>query len=261
MRIGICTGLDKLEAAYEAGYAYVESGVATLLPDQDEAAFAPVRKQFLAAPIRVEAFNGFLPPTLKVTGPEVDLDAVARYMDAALRRASEVGAKIVVFGSGGARCAPEGFPIDQAWAQFDVAGRLAAETAERYDVTIALEPLLKRACNFFNRVEEGAAMVDRVNHPRLRLLTDLYHISAEEEPFENITKAGKRLVHTHLATPAIPETGEGIAYDFAGFFCALHAAGYDARTSVEDNPGLLGGKHNVEVYRAVREYVEQFLVK
>ena len=259
MRIGICVGLDKLNEAHEAGYAYVESGVATLLPDQDDAAFAPVKAQILAAPIPVEAFNGFLPGTLKVTGPEVDLAAVGRYMDVALRRAAEVGAKIVVFGSGGARCAPEGFPHDQAWAQFDVAARLAAETAQRYDITIALEPLLKRACNFFNRVEEGAAMVDRVNHPRLRLLTDLYHISAEEEPFANIVAAGKRLVHVHLATPAIPETGEGVAYDFAGFFKALYAAGYHDRASVEDNPGLLGGKHNVPVYRAVLEYVEQFV--
>lgn len=258
MRLGICTGRDHLTAAYEAGYAYAEMAVETLVPDQDERAFAPIREEILAAPIPVEAFNCFLPAHHRVTGPNVDLEAVGRHMDIALRRASEVGARIMVFGSGGARILPEGFPVNRGWYQLADAARLAADIGARHGVTIVMEPLLRRACNFFNRVDEGAAFVDRVSHPNLKLLTDLYHFAAAAEPYESIVAADGRLAHTHLATPAIPETGEGYSYDFEGFFAALVAAGYDGRSSVEDNPGLLSAKKPplTGVYRAIREYVE-----
>ena len=119
------------------------------------------------------------------------------------------------------------------------AARLAADIAARHNMTIVMEPLLKRACSFFNRVDQGAAFVDRVGHPRLRLLVDMFHMDREQEPFADVVAAGKRLAYIYLATPSIPETAEGLAYDFTGFFAALRQAGYNDRVSVEDNPGLL----------------------
>jgi sugar phosphate isomerase/epimerase len=261
MRLGICTGIDGMADAAAAGYDYVELAVPVLIADQDEAAFAPVRKSILDAPIPVEALNCFVPGHLRMTGPEVDLAAVRAHMDTALRRASEIGASIVVMGSGAARRAPDDFPLDRAMAQFVEAARMAGETAEKYGVTVALEPLVTKQCNFFNRVDTGVEIVEKVNHPRLRLLTDLFHFTAAGEPWENIVQAGARLAHTHLATPSIPETAEGEAYDFANFFAALAEAGYDTRSSVEDNPGLLrqAPGPRVEAYRAVREFVASFL--
>ena len=135
---------------------------------------------------------------------------------------------------------PEGFDdVKRAWEQLADAARLAAEIAAKYGVLIAMEPLYKSACNFFNRVDQGSAFVDRIAHPNLKLLADLYHVAAENEPLSNIAAAGARLAHIHVATPSIPETREGVDYDFQGFFHALKQAGYDGRVSVEDNPGLL----------------------
>ena len=240
MRFGICTGTEEVREAADAGYDYVELGASALLPNEDESAFAAVKKKLRKAPLPVEAFNGFLPNAYKVTGATVDLKAVGVYMDKALHRASEAGASIMVFGSGGARRMPEGFDdVNRAWEQLADAARLAAEIAAKYGVVIAMEPLLKRACNFFNRVDQGAAFVDRIAHPNLKLLADLYHVAAEHEPLSNIADAGARLAHVHIATPAIPETGDGIDYNFQGFFHALKQAHYDGRVSVEDNPGLL----------------------
>ena len=263
MRFGICTGPEHFAAALAAGYDYVEPAIPLLVPEQDEAAFAPVKAMLLAAPIKAEAFNCFLPGTLKVTGLSVDWAAVARYMDVALRRAAEVGAGVVVFGSGAARRAPEGYPLEQAREQFDAAALLAAKTAARYGLTIALEPLDVKQSNFLNWVQEGSAIVDRVNHPNLRVLADLFHVHVNGEPFANVAAAGARLAHVHLATPSIPETGDGVAYDFPAFFHALADAGYDGRVSVEDNPGLLyTGKlpDLTATFRAVREYVASCVV-
>ena len=263
--IGICTSPEHLTEAHEAGFSFAELGCSYLLPEQDEAAFTPERQKLLNSPIPVEAFNVFLPGRLKVTGPDVDLKAVGAHMDLVLRRASEVGASIMVFGSGGARRAPEGFPIDRAKLQFVAAARLAGETAARYGMTIALEPLFKRACNFFNRTDEGVAFVDDVNHPNLCLLTDLFHMTMESEPFENMLQAGPRLAHIHVATPSLPETGtqDGPSFDLPRFLAVLAQTGYAGRVSVEDNNGLLG-KAPVRLavaMRAVRQRVEALLLE
>jgi sugar phosphate isomerase/epimerase len=262
MRIGLCCGLGQLAMAQEAGYEYAEMAVTgVLIPEASEAEFAPNRAAVLASPIPVEAFNCFVPGHMKVTGPEVDLDRVQAYMEVAVRRVHECGARIVVFGSGGARSMPEGFSKPKARVQYLDAVRIAGDIGAQYGVTIVLEPLLAGACNVFNLVCEGAAFIDTLEHPHVKLLTDLFHFEAGGEPYSNIVAAGARFGHVHLATPAIPETGEGKAYDFAGFLTALQQAGYDGRISVEDNPGLLWktGDNYPAAIAAVRAYVESFL--
>ncbi len=260
MRLGICIAPDTLTDAAAAGFDFAETGVWALAPDKGEADFAPLRSAMLNAPIRIEAVNCFLPGELKVTGPTVDLEPVRRHMELVLRRAAEVGATIMVFGSGGARKLPAGFPVERGWSQLADAARLAADIAVRHGITIIMEPLYIRACNFFNRVDQGSAFVDRVGHAHLRLLADLFHVADGREPFTNIAAAGKRLAHIHLATPSIPQTAPGTDYDFEGFFAALRQAGYDGRVSVEDNPGLLGKSKlpRIEALRAVREYLAPF---
>ncbi len=259
MRWGICAGLDRLDEAARAGFDYAEISVDILAPDEDDAVFESTAERIRQALLPVEAANCFLPGSLRVTGPDVDRDALRRHMEIVLRRAGRMGLAIVVFGSGGARRLPDGFPVERGWQQLDESARIAAEIGARYGVTIAMEPLFQRGCNFFNRVDQGAAMVDRVNHPRLRLLADLFHMHAEAEPFRHVVAAGGRLGHVHLATPAIPATGEGTHYEFDGFFAALRAAGYDGRVSLEDNPGLLRGHTPplTEIYRAVLEFLKE----
>ncbi|MBU4247718.1 MAG: sugar phosphate isomerase/epimerase [Verrucomicrobia bacterium] len=260
MKLGVCTSIEGLADAAAAGFDFAEMPVSSLALEKGEADFAAIRQGILSAPIRVEVFNCFLPGSLKVTGPAVDLEAVRRHMEAALRRAAEAGAAIMVFGSGGARSLPEGFSVDRGWSQLAEAARLAADIAVRNKMTVVMEPLFKQACNLFNRVEQGAVLVDRIGHPRLRLLADMFHMAREQEPFDDIAAAGERLAHIHLAMPSIPEMAEGVAYDFPGFFAALRQAGYDGRVSVEDNPGLLAKRigSRLNAYRAVREYLAPF---
>jgi D-psicose/D-tagatose/L-ribulose 3-epimerase len=257
MRFGICTSVEFLTDAYNAGFDYAELSVGALIPTQNDAAFKLALQGVLSSKIRVEAFNCFVSADHRLTGPNVDLVSVAAWMDLVLKRASQAGAKIMVFGSGGARRAPEGFPLDKAREQFRQAAQLAAQTAQRYGMTVALEPLCSRQCNFFNRVDQGIDLVDKVGHPSLGLLADLFHMTEEKEPLQSIVAAGKRLAHMHLATPSLAETGQGYMYDFRGFLEALREAGYNGRCSVEDNAGLLRDKKPplIEVYKAIREFL------
>ena len=132
-------------------------------------------------------------------------------------RAAEVGASVVVFGSAGSRATlPEGFPVARAWEQLADAVRLAGDIAARHDLLIAMEPLSQ--CQYFHTVAQGIDFVDRVHHPRVKLLGDLFHVAGMHEPFSHLLDAGTRLAHMHLATPVITGTE---TFDFAGFLAAL----------------------------------------
>jgi len=157
-----------------------------------------------------------------------------------LRRMHDCRIGIMVFGSAGARAMPVEYDRSKARLQFLEAVRIAGDIAARYGITIVLEPILSVNCNIFNLVCEGSAFIDTLAHPQVKLLADLYHVAAGAEPYDHIIAAGARLYHVHLPTPAIPETGEGTAYDFSGFLAALQQAGYQGRMTVEDNPHLLG---------------------
>ena len=259
MRIGICTGLERMADAYAAGYAYIELNLAATLGCATDEEYAGLRAAMRASPLPIEAFNCFLPGALKVVGPAVDLPAVERYMTLALSRAADVGASVVVFGSGGSRAVPEGFPLERAREQLVIAARLAGDIAARHHLIMVMEPLWQ--CQLLQRVTQGIAFVDDVKHPQVRLLGDLFHLTHAGEPFEALLAAGARLGHMHLATPALPANGADRDYDFRGFLALLAQAGYQGRVSLEDNPGVLRGRTPpfMPVLRAMREYVESCL--
>lgn len=259
MQLGICCELGRLHEAAEAGFAFAEIKVGDLMQAENETVLSEVVERIRSSPLPVQAANGFLPGRMKVTGPEVDHASLREYMEKALGRMSRAGISVVVFGSGRARALPEGFSESEGWDQLTQAARMAAEIGDCHGVTIVMEPLYRSACNFFNEVAQGIRLVDRVNHPRLQLLADLFHMHAVDEPFSHLQEAGARLKHVHLATPAIPETGPGTEYDFEGFFHGLREAGYSGRVSIEDNPGLLANSEPplTAVYQAMIRFLEE----
>jgi sugar phosphate isomerase/epimerase len=149
-----------------------------------------------------------------------------------LERIGELGGEIVVFGSGGARKAPDGFPMDEAREQFIEVVTLAGQIAGTYGITIAIEPLNVGETNIINSVKEGMEIVAAADHPFVKLLADLYHIDEEKEPIQHVIDAGDDLVHTHTADTGRYYPGSG-NYPHKEFFGALRSIGYDDRMTVE----------------------------
>lgn len=232
MRFGVCAGVEAAPRLAEAGYDYIELSVAgDLIPDEEEAIWTAKRRAIDAMPLRPEAFNSFV-RTGKIVGPEADPERLRRYVETALRRAAEVGGKIVVFGSGGARHVPDGFPRDRALHQLlDFLG-YCADASERTGVVVAIEPLQQAECNIINLVSEGAALARSVERPGVRNLADTYHMEREDEPLSAIVASADVLAHAHTADTDRRAPGAG-TYDHAAFFRALRDAHYDARVSIE----------------------------
>ncbi|MFA6961656.1 MAG: sugar phosphate isomerase/epimerase family protein [Opitutaceae bacterium] len=234
MKIGICINpLDTLNWP-SLPCDYLEANVQGLfIPEALDADFAPVAVKLAPLAGRIPAANCFLPGDLKVTGPSVDHDRLARYADTAFRRAASIGTKIIVFGSGGARQIPDGWSHTEAFEQFVRALEICAPLALKHGVTLVVEPLNRGECNLVNTVVEGAVVVARVNHPNIRLLVDIYHMACNDESPDDIVKVGPWIAHAHIAEKA-DRTAPGVAGDdFRPWMAALKRAGYTGNLSLE----------------------------
>jgi sugar phosphate isomerase/epimerase len=250
MRYGVCAGIEVGPELAAARYDYIELSVAgDLMPDAAEADWAATRNAIMALPLPVEAFNSFV-RAHRIVGPEADADVLRRYVETALTRAAQVGGRIVVFGSGGARNIPDGYDRATAMRQIENFLRMCADAYERTGVTVAIEPLRRAESNIINLVSEGAALARRIGRPGVRNLADSYHMEAEEEPMSAIVESADVLAHIHTADTGRFAPGTGV-YHHAALFRALRAARYDARLSIECSFNAEHGDFATQVARSL----------
>jgi sugar phosphate isomerase/epimerase len=233
VQVGYCTPLRNLDAAKAAGFDYVElstTEIASLSDAEFDQAAARVRQVGLPVP----ATNLFLPAALKVTGPAIDRDQQMAHVKKAFDRLAKLGTQIVVFGSGGARQVPDGFPKDEAFQQLVDFGRRIAAEARARGITVTIEPLRRQETNIINSAGEGLRLVEAINDPNFQLMVDFYHLASEQEDPSIIPRANAHIRHLHMANPTgrvFPRKWE--EFDYAPFFAALQKIGYDKRISVE----------------------------
>ena len=110
MKYGICVGmeqLDRIRIAAQSGYDYIEANFAAMT-QADEGIYEAFKSALIENSIPCEAANGFLPGTIRLTGPDITLESARAHVEKGMKRAHELGIKVIVFGSGVARKLPEG---------------------------------------------------------------------------------------------------------------------------------------------------------
>ena len=242
---GAVDPLKDVKVVATCGYDYIEpalSKAVALPPD----ALAAARRDVQASGIRVETMNWFLPGTdVKLTGPAVDREQVRAYLEKSLALAESLGAKVIVFGSPGARTVPDGFPREKAWSQLADFLRAAAEVikARGYGMVVGIEALRKPETNIVNSVAEALRLAREVSNPRVRLNVDFYHLAFENEDPDVVLQAGPLIAHVQISDPV----HRGFPRDDAGepryrrFFDNLRQVGYRGRISVEAESKDLAG--------------------
>lgn len=237
MKLGICTGLENAGLLAELGYDYMETGLAAVAAMSREE-FGRARAALAGSGLSCEAMNGMLPGEVPVVGEQADPQRVEAYLTAAFARAGELGARVIVFGSGGSRRVPEGFPPAGAWRQIRDYLRLADGLAGAHGLQIAIEPLRREECNILNRVSEAVELAAVLDLPHVGVLGDTYHMWSEGEPLSVLKDAGELLRHVHIACPEgrrfprenDPADARG---EYAALFRTLEEAGYEGRISIE----------------------------
>ena len=237
--LGVCTGLENARILAELGYDYIETALNALAAMTEEE-FRQSRRELSSAGIPCRAVNCMLPGTIPVVGPQADQARTGAYLERAFDRAGALGVRVAVFGSGGSRRVPEGFPWPRAWRQILEFLSLAEKFAARSGLEIAIEPLRRQECNLLNYVSEAVELASLAGLPHVGVLADTYHMAGVGEPLDVLCRTGGLLRHVHIAEPSerrFPKPGDGQDYD--ALREALKAAGYSGGVSIEAGSGNL----------------------
>ncbi len=220
--------------AREAGFDYVEVQVENILhPREPKSVFEDAVAKFRDAGLPVEAHNAFLSGPLVCVGPEANPGAVEEFAATCFERMAALGSKVMVFGSGGARTIPDGWPREKAVEQFvALLARLGALAAAN-GVELLVEPLARCVCNFVNTVDEGAELARACGSPVVGSIADSVHWTRNGEGAETIMAAKDKLRHVHVATFPNRKAPGVEPWDFGPFLRAVRATGYDGRVTIE----------------------------
>ncbi len=233
--MGIAASLDNAAAMKAAGAEFLTESVGNfLIPDQADAEFEKNLAKLKESPLPILACNGFIRPVnLHCVGPEANHVAVLEWSDIAFRRLKQANGKFIVFGSAGARQVPDGWTREKAVEQFiDLLKRMGV-LAEKHGITVTVEQLQAKECNFINHIGEGADIIRAAAHPRIRLLADLYHMSVMEDTPADLKAAIDVIAQVEIAEKK-GRTVPGVSGDdFRPYFHALKEASYQGAISIE----------------------------
>ena len=247
MRFGNCVSykdLDRIAILKKIGFDYIEIPVAPVYTADitETSAFLNALEK---NDIKCEAVNVLFPGDIALTGDKANLSATTEYLNKIFDKTKDFGYEIVVFGSGGARKYPDGFPKDKAVKQIiELIKNVLCEHAEKYNFILTIEELHKGETNIINTLAEAKYIIAEVNNPKVKLLADLYHIGLDNDDISQLKDDGKILGHCHIANPHkryYPHKTDGgeTMVKYREFFDSLKLAGYDKRLSIEGGLGAI----------------------
>ena len=107
------------------------------------------------------------------------------------------------------------------------------EEAEKRGIRIAVEYLNRFENYFLTTAADTARFVKAVDHPNVRMMYDSFHAHIEEkDQAAAIASVADSVIHAHVSENdrGTPGTGQ---VDWAGYFRALKAAGFDGYLTIE----------------------------
>ena len=243
MKIGSCAALADWKLISEIGYDYIETNFSAIVRMTDEE-FENAKASLAETGIKVEACNGFFhskfvlyafdPTTGDGTDDFANIEKeVYDYVKIGFERVSQLGAKIVVIGSGTARAIPEGMKPEAAEAQLSRILSICGDVAAEYGIAVTVEPLNPAETNTINTLSDSLDLIDKLNHPNIMAMNDFYHSRMQNEPLSTLDRAGKRLVHIHICRPDRFSCTTADKDDLLPYVQYLADMGYDARLSFE----------------------------
>jgi sugar phosphate isomerase/epimerase len=111
--------------------------------------------------------------------------------------------------------------------------RTLEDLADAMDIELYVEPVNRYETHFLNRLEQAAAVSRNRNHPRVKIVADLFHMSLDESDMvKAIQDHANDIGHVHLADSNRRLPGQGLT-DFGKMAAALNEIGYNGWAAYE----------------------------
>lgn len=187
------------------------------------------------------------------TPDEIERQAALKYGQDCLDFADQVGARVfVVIPAPANRVTPVGNPqgerawMDAARREWELAVesiRQTARYAAKFGIQLAVEPINRYETYLVTTVDDVLRFNADVNESNVKINLDCFHMNIDEaDPAEAIHKAGKELIHMHVADSNRAAPGRGHT-DFRAIMAALKEVGFSGTMTLEPvppypNPGI-----------------------
>jgi sugar phosphate isomerase/epimerase len=228
----VVTGIEVLPDLERLGFDYIELSLSDIMK-LDESEFTSMIQHLEKSTVKCEVCHNFIPSNIRLTGPKAEVTVAEQYIERAFQRAARLGVEIIVFGSSGARNIPTNFPERSARQQ--LVGLLATmgDLAEEYKITVVIEPLNRKESNIITTLGEALYLSREVNHRRIKVLYDYYHMIMENEDPDIIFEAGKEIRHVHISEPEKRAFPLKPKQSYQVHFQSLRDIEYHNRVSIE----------------------------
>lgn len=169
-----------------------------------------------------------------LTTKDVDVrERTAKYLSQLVELCRDLGGDIMVLGSPLQR----NFPSEMTHAEADTNAIYVLEKVlpalEKYNITLALEPLGPTEGNFWNHASQTVEVIKRIESKNIQLHLDVKAMSTEGTPIPDIIRqCAEYTVHFHANDPNLLGPGMG-EVKFEPIFQALTETNYDGWVSVE----------------------------
>ncbi len=171
---------------------------------------------------------------LYMTSPNEDIrKKTLERLTAQIEFASEFGAHLII---GLIRGSIRDISYEEGVELFIDGLEKLGKYAKEKGVKIVIEPINRYELNFINNVDDALPILERLDMPYVGLLLDTFHMNIEEPIIEeSIKKAGKRILHFHVADSNRWPPGYG-HLDFESILSTLFSIGYEGYVSGEMLP-------------------------
>jgi len=246
MKFSICNEMfegwkweDVFKYAAELGYDGVEVAHFTIcdsVTEVSEAERERLRRSAKDAGVEIVGIHWVLvsPKGLHISHPDTEIRLKTRdYLHELVDFCGDLGGKVIVFGSPKNRNVLEPLTPEQAWDFAKETFQDCCQHAQDRDVIVCIEPLASDMTDYINLPEEGARLVEEINHPNFKLILDAYSMSCNKVDMgKAIEQYGKYMAHFHINDDNESWPGSG-GTDFEPVARALEKIGYDGYVSVE----------------------------
>ncbi len=232
--IGITRAKSHERVMSDLGYDFVEMSVSRhIKPFESDADFLQRKEVDFPKILPALGANNFAPKTMRLFGPDRDVEELIDWSEKAFIRASSLGMKFLVFGSGGTRSLPDGMSKRDGVKGFAEFIRAIAPFAEKTGITLGIEPLNYQETNFINTLVEGAEICELVKSPQVKITCDIYHALMNDEPVESVAEVGAHIGHVHVAEKQGRSAPGTHGEDLSPWYRAIEATGYAGTLSIE----------------------------